>query len=104
MALIEYRVDQGIAVIELNNPPANAYTLDSLKELDQAIVRARFDSSVHVMVIRGAGEKFFSAGADINMLARESNEFRNMFALYGHETLQCLVDSSKYVVVSMIGH
>ena len=104
MALIEYRVNEGLAVIEFNNPPANAYTLDSLKELDQAIVRARFDSGVHVMVLRGAGEKFFSAGADINMLARESTEFRNMFALYGHETLQRLENSPKLVIAAINGH
>ena len=104
MALIEYRVSDGIAVIELNNPPANAYTLESLKELDQAIVNARFDTGVHVMVIRGAGEKFFSAGADINMLARESTEFRNMFALYGHETLQRLENSPKLVIAAINGH
>jgi len=104
MALIEYRANDGIAVIALNNPPANAYTLDSLKELDQAIVQARFDSAVHVMVIRGAGEKFFSAGADINMLTRESNEFRNMFALYGHETLQRLENSPKLVIAAINGH
>ena len=87
MALIEYRAENGVGVIELNNPPANAYTLESLKLLDAAIVNARFDTSVHVIVIRGAGEKFFCAGADINMLFRESTEFRNQFALFGHETL-----------------
>ena len=104
MALIEYRMNDGIAVIEHNNPPANAYTLESLKELDQAIIHARFDSGVHVMVIRGAGERFFSAGADINMLARESTEFRNMFALYGHETLQRLENSPKLVIAAINGH
>src|SRR6266478_7395055 len=75
MALVEYRVQDGIAILELNNPPANAYTLESLKQLDEAIVKARFDSSVHVIVMRGSGEKFFSAGADINMLSKESTEF-----------------------------
>jgi enoyl-CoA hydratase/carnithine racemase len=104
MALVDYRVQDGIAVIELNNPPANAYTLDSLKELDRAIVDARFDSSVHVIVIRGAGDKFFSAGADINMLSRETTEFRNNFALYGHETLQRLENSPKLVVAAINGH
>ena len=104
MALVEYRVENGIAVLELNNPPANAYTLDSLKQLDEAIIKARFDSSVHVLVLRGAGEKFFSAGADINMLTRESNEFRNHFALYGHETLSRLENTPKLVIAAVNGH
>ena len=104
MALIEYREQNGIAIIELNNPPANAYTLDSLKALDETIVKARFDTSVQVMVLRGAGEKFFSAGADINMLFRESMEFRNHFALYGHETLARLENTPKLVIAAINGH
>src|SRR5258705_6815106 len=104
MALIEYRVKDGIAIIELNNPPANAYTLDSVKQLDEAIVKARFDENVHVLILRGAGDKFFSAGADINMLSKESNEFRNQFALYGHETLARLENTPKLVIAAINGH
>jgi len=103
MALVDYRVQEGIAILELNNPPANAYTLESLKQLDDAIVKARFDSGVHVLVIRGAGEKFFSAGADINMLSKESTEF-NHFALYGHETLSRLENTPKLVIAAINGH
>src|SRR5262249_13117628 len=104
LVLVEYRVDQGIAILEFNNPPANAYTLESLKELDAAIVRARFDSGVQVIVLRGAGDKFFSAGADINMLSKETNDFRNQFALYGHETLSRLENTPKLVIAAMNGH
>src|SRR5207248_4563132 len=104
MALIEYRAENGVGIIELNNPPANAYTLESLKQLDEAIVKARFDSNAHVIVLRGAGEKFFSAGADINMLSKESNEFRNHFALFGHETLSRLENTAKLVIVAINGH
>ena len=56
MALIEYHVEGGVAIIEFNNPPANAYTFDSLKQLDQAIITARFDPGVQVMVLCGSGE------------------------------------------------
>src|SRR5688572_11810224 len=104
MSLIDYRVHEGIAVIEFNNPPANAYTLESLKQLDEAVVKARFDESVHVLVLRGAGDKFFSAGADINMLSQESTEFRNQFALFGHETLARLENTAKLVIAAINGH
>jgi enoyl-CoA hydratase len=104
MALVDYRVQDGVAILELNNPPANAYTLESLNQLDETIVKARFDSNVQVLVLRGAGEKFFSAGADINMLSKESNEFRNQFALYGHETLSRLENTPKLVIAAINGH
>jgi enoyl-CoA hydratase len=104
MALIDYRAENGVGIIELNHPPANAYTLHSLKLLDAAIIEARFDTSVHVIVIRGAGEKFFSAGADINMLSREGTEFRNQFALFGHETLARLENTPKLIIAAINGH
>ncbi len=72
-SLVEYRTDNGVAVLELNNPPVNSYTYELLREFDDTICQARMDENVHVLVIRGKGEKFFSAGADINMLAGKSS-------------------------------
>ena len=104
MALVDYRVDDGLGIIEINNPPANVYTLDSLKLLDEAILKARFDSSIHVIVITGAGDKFFCAGADIRMLSSETAEFKNNFALFGHETLMRLENTPKLVIAGINGH
>ncbi len=104
MALIDYRVEDGLGIIEINNPPANVYTLESLKLLDQAIIQARFDSSVYVLVLMGAGDKFFSAGADIRMLAEEATEFKNNFALFGHETLLRMENTPKLVIAGINGH
>jgi len=104
MALIDYRVEDGLGIIEINNPPANVYTLESLELLDQAIIRARFDSSVYVLVLMGAGDKFFSAGADIQMLAEEATEFKNNFALFGHETLLRMENTPKLVIAGINGH
>src|SRR5688572_18899859 len=67
-SLVDYRVEDGIAVIELDNPPANTYTYEMMRQLDDAIVQARFDDDVHVVVLRGQGDRFFSAGADIRMM------------------------------------
>ena len=39
--LVEYRVEEGIAIFELNNPPANAYDHEMMRELDDAILKAR---------------------------------------------------------------
>src|SRR6267142_351114 len=66
--LIDYRVEDGLAIIELNDPPANTYTFEMMHQLDEAILKARFDDGVHVIVIRGHVEKFFSAGANIAAL------------------------------------
>src|SRR6266513_3210709 len=66
--LVHYVVEGGVAIIELDDPPANTYTYEMMHQLDEAILRARFDDTAHVMVLRGHGEKFFSAGANIAYL------------------------------------
>jgi enoyl-CoA hydratase/carnithine racemase len=68
--LVNYEVQDGIAVITMVDPPANTYTHEMMRHLDEAILEARFDEAVHVILIRGAGEKFFSAGANIGMLQK----------------------------------
>ncbi len=102
--LIHYQTDNGIAIIELNNPPANAYSYEMFRELDDAILRARFDEAVHVLVLRGAGDKFFCAGADINMLARVTREFKYHFCLHANETLLRLSHTPKLVIAAIGGH
>ena len=74
--MIEYRADNGVAVLEINRPPVNSYTTELLKELDAAVLDARFDDDVHAIVITGKMEKFFSAGADINMLSNKPASFQ----------------------------
>jgi enoyl-CoA hydratase/carnithine racemase len=103
-SLLEYRTDSGVAILELNNPPVNSYTHDLLREFDDAICQARMDDNVHVLVVRGKGEKFFSAGADINMLAGKSTAYRYCFALYGQEVLLRLEHTPKLVIAAINGH
>lgn len=43
--LVEYQTEKGIAIITLNDPPANTYTYEMMQELDAAILQARFDPS-----------------------------------------------------------
>ncbi|MCC6405787.1 MAG: enoyl-CoA hydratase/isomerase family protein, partial [Planctomycetes bacterium] len=58
---VVYQAGQGLAVITLTNPPANGYSHEMMLDLDAAILRARFDDAVQVIVLAGAGEKFFCA-------------------------------------------
>ena len=102
--LVEYRVEDGLAIIELNNPPANTYSYEMMRELDEAILTARMDEAVHVLVLRGKGEKFFSAGADINMLAGANSRFKYYFCLHANETLMRLEQTPKLVIAALNGH
>src|SRR6058998_178021 len=102
--LIDYRVEKGVAIFELNDPPANTYTYEMNRELDECILKARMDDEVHVIVMRGAGEKFFSAGANIKMLSEVTPQFKYFFCLHANETLLRLEQTPKLVIAALNGH
>src|ERR1700686_2871692 len=102
--LVKYRVEDGIAIFELDDAPANTYTYDMMLQLDAAILKARMDESAHVIVIRGAGEKFFSAGASIPMLTKANPQFKYYFCLHANETLSRLEQTPKLVIAALNGH
>ena len=102
--LINYRNDAGVAVIELNDPPANTYSYEMNRQLDEAILAARMDNDVHVIVLTGAGEKFFCAGANIQMLAKVDPTYKYYFCLHANETLLRLENTPKLVIAALNGH
>ena len=102
--LINYRTDSGVAVIEMNDPPANTYTYEMMRQLEDAILRARMDNNVYVLLLTGAGDKFFSAGANIKMLSTVDPTFKYYFCLHANETLLRLEHTPKLVIAALNGH
>ena len=99
-----YAAAGGVALITLTNPPANGYSYEMMRDLDQAILEARFDDSVQTIVLAGQGEKFFCAGADIAMLHGVTPAFKYAFCLHANETLQRLERTPKLVIAALGGH
>lgn len=103
--LVRYERDEhGVARIELTNLPANAYSYEMMRDLDDAILEARFDDKAHVILLSGAGDKFFCAGADIAMLGRVSTRYKYMFCLHANETMLRLEHTPKLVIAALFGH
>ena len=102
--LVNYTTTDGIAIIELTNAPANTYSNEMMRQLDDAILQARIDENVHVLLLRGAGEKFFSAGAEISMLNAVTPTFKYYFCLHANETLTRLEQTPKLVIAALNGH
>jgi enoyl-CoA hydratase/carnithine racemase len=94
----------GVRVLTLNEPPANTYSYELMRELDAAILDARMDTTVHVIVLTGAGEKFFCAGATIGMLQDADPDFKYYFCLHANETLTRLEQTPKLVIAALNGH
>jgi enoyl-CoA hydratase len=102
--LVRYHVEEGVAVLELDAPPANTYSYEMMRELDAAILQARMDDAVHVLVLRGKGSRFFCAGADIAMLQKVTPQYKYNFCLHANETLMRLEQTPKLVIAALNGH
>src|ERR1700739_1450884 len=86
------------------DPPADTYSYEMNRPLDDAILRARMQNDVYVIVLTGAGDKFFSAGANIKMLSTVDPTFKYYFCLHANETLCRLEHTPKLVLAAINGH
>src|SRR5882724_8964221 len=102
--LIECTSSEGVAILTLNDPPANTYSYEMMQQLDTSILKARLDESAQVIVITGRGEKFFCAGANIQMLGEVTPEFKYYFCLHANETLSRFEQTPKLVIAAINGH
>lgn len=102
--LVNYETDHGVAIVTLNDPPVNAYTHEMMKELDDAILEARFDSDIHVIVLTGCGDRYFCCGANIDMLREADPTFKYYFCLHANETLRRLEETPKLCIAAINGH
>jgi enoyl-CoA hydratase len=88
---IIFEIENGIATITFNRPKAlNALNLDLLQEFSQALDEIFANDDIRVLILTGAGEKSFVAGADITELATFDPLGAKSFAQTGHETINKL--------------
>ena len=69
MRKIEVRIDGHQALLTINNPPANTWDGTSLTLLRDTVAKLNDNREIYALVLTGQGDKFFSAGADLNMFA-----------------------------------
>lgn len=66
---IQHSIQNHVAVVTMNNPPANTWTAESLTALKELVLMLNEDKEVYALVLTGSGDKFFSAGADLKLFA-----------------------------------
>ena len=103
---ILYEVDaEGVAIITLNRPKKlNALNATVLEELDAAIRQARADRAVKGVIITGAGEKSFAAGADIQQFTELDALTAHRFALRGQAVFNRIEEMPKVVIAAVNGY
>lgn len=102
--MIRCSIDGHVALLTLDNPPANAFTADGLAELHALIGELNANAAVYAAVVTGAGEKFFSGGADIKAFAGgDKIEARRMAQLFG-AAFEALQDARPVIVAAINGY
>ena len=95
----------GIAVVTVNRPKVlNALNAQTLDELRRTVLALRHDDTVRCVIITGAGEKAFVAGADINELAVQSPVTGREHALAGQHVLDLIENMGKPVIAAINGY
>ncbi len=101
---ILYDKKDGIATITFNRPKVlNALNRKTVEELQQALLDARNDARVRVLILTGAGEKSFVAGADISELAQQTPVNGKEFSLYGQNVMHLLETMGKPSICAING-
>jgi enoyl-CoA hydratase/carnithine racemase len=102
--MIECSIDGHVALITLNNPSANTFTAEGLKQLTNLIGDLNRNLDVYAAVVTGQGEKFFSAGADLKTFADgDKANARHVAQRFG-EAFEALQEARPVVIAAINGY
>jgi len=101
---VECEIFDDVAVLYVNDPPANTLTYDLVFQLEEMLLKLSHDDNIKALIITGRGDKFFSGGVNIGMLRSASAHFNSDFILYAAEVFERIVESRFLVVAAINGH
>lgn len=105
MEYVKYRIDGSVATVLIDRPDAlNALNREVLSELDSIIDGLEHDPAINVILLTGAGEKAFVAGADIAAMKEMKPQEAQLFSRFGQQVMRCLEDASKFTIAAINGY
>jgi len=101
--MIRHELRGHTAFLTIDNPPANTWTPDSLRSLEALLAELNADRSVYAAVLTGAGEKFFSAGADLKSFQGDKVLARHFIARFG-AAFEALMNARFVTIAAINGY
>src|ERR1044071_7891651 len=101
---VHSRVEQDLAVVTIDDPPANTLTHHMVQQLEEAFVDIMMEPRIRAVVLTGAGDRFFCGGVNIGMLANVSAHDNSDFLLHAGEVFELIEQSSVHLVAAINGH
>jgi enoyl-CoA hydratase/3-hydroxyacyl-CoA dehydrogenase len=101
---VTYKVDEAVALVTIDNPPANALSSPVMAELHEVMQELGADHAIKAIVLTGGGQMAFVAGADIKEIAEISNGAQAIdLVMQGHMVFNAIEDLKKPVIVAING-
>ena len=102
--MLDCKIEDHVAILTLNNPPANTFTLEGLQEFQRLLTELNSNLDVYAVVITGQGEKFFSAGAELKTFADgDKARARQMAQRFG-DTFEMLQEARPVFIAAINGY
>ncbi|HEY3698487.1 MAG TPA: enoyl-CoA hydratase-related protein, partial [Spongiibacteraceae bacterium] len=92
------------AIVTMNNPPANTWTPESLRQLQRIVLELNDDADNYALIINSSSEKFFSAGADLNRFNHDDKGKAFEFALAFGESFETLANYRGVSIAAITGY
>ena len=102
--MIECKLDGHVALVTINNPSANTFTAEGLRELETLVGDLNRNESVYAAVLSGYGDKFFSAGADIKAFAGGDKVQARLMAQRFGAAFEALQEARPVVIAAINGY
>ncbi|HTE41232.1 MAG TPA: enoyl-CoA hydratase [Steroidobacteraceae bacterium] len=102
--MINVEIEDRVAILTLDNPPANTFTEEGLQTLKRLIAELNDNSTIYAAVITGRGEKFFCAGAELKTFADGDKARARSMAQYFGEAFEALQEARPVVIAAINGY
>lgn len=103
MSVIRFTNERSVGWLEFNRPPVNAFTRDMVEEVHDALAATLADPAVRVVVLASAIERYFSAGADLNVFKGITQDGMRGWANRCHDIVRLLRGSPKPLLAAING-
>lgn len=104
MKNISLEKEDGLAIITITRPPMNTLNTETLFEMREILNVLEKDNTVKILIITGAGEKAFVAGADISEMKDKTETQGLEFGKLGQSVLNQIENSAKPVIAAVNGY